>query len=181
MTSLRRSILVLSFTLLFAACGDDDAPPPVDGGSGSDMSARVDGNLPDAGAVPDSAAADGAAGDGGGATSDGAVADLGGAPDAATADGGATTDSGTSVMPVVCGGRAGARCSDTSFCDYTAAFDCGFSDGTGTCRPRPLICSREFIPVCGCDGVTYSNGCSAQAAGTDIQAMGDCPAPPPAP
>ncbi len=34
------------------------------------------------------------------------------------------------------------------------------------------------MPVCGCDGTVYSNACDAQAAGVDVDAQGNCDAPP---
>jgi hypothetical protein len=58
---------------------------------------------------------------------------------------------------------------------------CGIADGTGTCQPRPFACPDVYIPVCGCDLVTYGNDCEAYAAGTDVATSGECPPPPPPP
>lgn len=73
-----------------------------------------------------------------------------------------------------CGGFAGLTCRPDEFCDYEAADICGAADALGTCRPRPTGCFDIFMPVCGCDGMTYGNGCEAHAAGTDYAGEGSC-------
>jgi Kazal-type serine protease inhibitor domain len=74
----------------------------------------------------------------------------------------------------VCGGFAGFICDATEWCDYPVGVTCGIGDQFGTCRKRPDACTREFIPVCGCDGKTYSNSCLAAANGSDVAYPGPC-------
>ena len=73
-----------------------------------------------------------------------------------------------------CGGFTGAVCGDKEWCDYPANAVCGIADVQGVCRPRPEICTSEYLPVCGCNDVTYSNACVAAANGTDVAYAGRC-------
>lgn len=75
-----------------------------------------------------------------------------------------------------CGARLGDTCEDGQYCSFAEAALCGDADGTGTCATIPKACTREFNPVCGCDGTTYSNPCVAAAAGAAVRSAGECAA-----
>ncbi len=40
-----------------------------------------------------------------------------------------------------------------------------------------VMCTMEWLPVCGANGETYSNACRARAAGQQIVSEGACPEP----
>ena len=71
------------------------------------------------------------------------------------------------------------RCSTNADCEpgQFCARPRGTCAGDGECAPRPQVCIQVFDPVCGCDGRTYGNACTAGAAGVVVASAGECPPP----
>lgn len=76
-----------------------------------------------------------------------------------------------------CGTIAGLGCPTGYYCDYALGDGCDVADGSGICRWKPEACIEIYDPVCGCDGKTYGNGCTAAAAGMSVRSEGECPSP----
>jgi len=73
-----------------------------------------------------------------------------------------------------CGGLIGGACAKDEYCSYPEDAICGAADATGQCTKKPEFCTEQYEPVCGCDGKTYGNACSAGSAGVSVAKQGEC-------
>lgn len=74
--------------------------------------------------------------------------------------------------PVACVDNS--PCAANEYCSK-ASGDCL---GQGFCTLRPGLCLQSVDPVCGCNGITYSNECEAASAGVTVSYPGACTVPP---
>lgn len=88
-----------------------------------------------------------------------------------------SSDGGTSPIGAACGSRGLQPCAPDLFCRHEVSAQCGALDQPGTCVTVPTVCTSDLIDVkvCGCDGATYPNLCSATFARVSVRSEGECP------
>jgi hypothetical protein len=76
-----------------------------------------------------------------------------------------------------CGGFVGPWCGPNEFCQKPTGV-CFKVEALGKCVAKPEVCILHkgvlYIPVCGCDGVTYRNNCERMKAGVSEKHRGKC-------
>lgn len=73
-----------------------------------------------------------------------------------------------------CAVGSSGTCAKDQYC-AGAPSQCG---GDGACTAKPMACDAIYLPVCGCDGKTYSSDCAAAVQGVTVAGKGECaPAP----
>ncbi len=74
-----------------------------------------------------------------------------------------------------CGGSAASACPAGELCRReTGSCDAG---SPGVCVAIPTTCPAALSPVCGCDGMSYSNDCYTDVTGVPVLHAGECAAP----
>lgn len=73
-----------------------------------------------------------------------------------------------------CAGPGDPACRPSEYCATAVPAHCPSKSTPGICAAAPDVCVDIFKPVCGCDGTTYPNACSAARARVAVAAEGAC-------
>lgn len=65
-------------------------------------------------------------------------------------------------------------CGGSLRCDFSPNRGCDLQPGVCSPQPSPM-CTREYMPMCGCDGRTYGNRCEHARSGVALAHPGPCP------
>lgn len=77
-----------------------------------------------------------------------------------------------SVLLAACGQQSDAPMGDKS--ESVSKQEAAQSSCVVTPPSEPMMCTMDWNPVCGCDGITYPNACGARAAGVPESTPGEC-------
>jgi hypothetical protein len=64
-------------------------------------------------------------------------------------------------------------CPPGQYCQYPGG-TCDLVGSSGVCAVIPQVCTGIYMPVCGCDGITYSNACAMAGAQVSLDHEGEC-------
>ncbi|MCP4248577.1 MAG: hypothetical protein GY778_16125, partial [bacterium] len=69
------------------------------------------------------------------------------------------------------------NCPETSNPDQLDSDSNGLGDACKVEEEEPVVCTDEYLPVCGMNGMTYDNACYADEAGMNVAYEGECTPP----